>query len=569
MQKPVVCNGTEGITYIDGSVVRINRTALRLFYQDELDHCEYQSIQRADGDNTYTYSPTITSFTNDTQLSHEFIRVACYGKTGGMLATNFHALILEKNDVEDRSEKNYFKNKVTKKEQFNIVAIGVDSISRLNFIRHLPKTRDFLLRELQAVELQGYNKVADNTYVNLVPMFAGKYVEELPWDETMSYKPFDEFNFIWQNFSDSGYRTLYAEDAPTIAIFNYAKEGFHKAPADYYLRPWSLALEDHGSIWRNGRDCVGNQLETNLVLDYVKRFLYKFRAKPHFAFSFITRLTHDNINKAGLADEPYFTFFKEIKRQGLINNTVILFYSDHGMRFGDIRGTYVGKLEERLPFLYLTFPDWFAEKYPEHMKNLKLNSNRLTSPFDIYETLRDILHFDGAIRRQDVTKRGHSLFSPIPQERTCDHAAILPHWCTCHQQKTVSLNDEDIKQAAQDVVRHINRATEVSSGLCAQLRLDQILDARSILVNEKILRFQASLHDVLGRKVNYGARTEAMVTYLLTVRAQPGGGIFEATVGRSEKRSEFRIFGEISRINRYGNQGSCIKSHSLRKFCYC
>jgi len=98
--------------------------------------------------------------------------------------------------------------------------------------------------------LLGYNKVADNTYVNLVPMFAGRYVAELPWDERSSDVPFDNFTFAWNEFSSRGYRTLYAEDAPGIAIFNYNKAGFHHPPADYYLRPFSLALEDHGSMWK-------------------------------------------------------------------------------------------------------------------------------------------------------------------------------------------------------------------------------------------------------------------------------------------------------------------------------
>jgi hypothetical protein len=33
---------------------------------------------------------------------------------------------------------------------------------------------------MSAIELVGYNKVADNTFVNIVPMTAGKYVDQLP-----------------------------------------------------------------------------------------------------------------------------------------------------------------------------------------------------------------------------------------------------------------------------------------------------------------------------------------------------------------------------------------------------
>jgi len=42
---------------------------------------------------------------------------------------------------------------------FNFLTLGVDSMSRLNFARHMPRTRRFLLEELGAVELAGFNKV--------------------------------------------------------------------------------------------------------------------------------------------------------------------------------------------------------------------------------------------------------------------------------------------------------------------------------------------------------------------------------------------------------------------------
>lgn len=566
----VHCNTTPSITYIDGAYLRINRTVLKDYFKEELDFCEYQVISRPDtnSDNVYEYSKNLTVVREDILMKDEFIRIACYGISGSMLSSNFHAFIVKKNEVEQRCKKNLNRQKRTK-EFFNILVIGVDSISRLNFIRHLPQTRKFLLEELEGIELMGYNKVADNTYVNLAPMFAGKFVDELPWDESLSYKPFDEFGFIWKNFSENGYRTLYAEDAPTIAIFNYAKEGFHKAPADYYLRPWSLALEEHGSMWRHGRDCVGDKLETEQVLDYVERFVDTFKSRRHFAFSFITRLTHDNINKAGLADAPYLEFFKRIQKSGSIKDTFILFYSDHGMRFGGIRETYIGKLEERLPFIYLIFPKWFRERYPEHVKNLKTNRKRLTTPFDIYETLKDILHFDGTIRNAKVSDRGMSLFSEIPPERTCNNAGILPHWCTCHKQNYISTENEQIIQAAESLVNHINRATEDSKGLCAHLYLDRVTDARVMIANENVLSFRNSFNDVLGRRVEYGGRTEPINTYLITIRVQPGNGVFEATVGKSVEDMNFRIYGDVSRINAYNDKASCMKTHKLRKFCFC
>jgi hypothetical protein len=49
---------------------------------------------------------------------------------------------------------------------------------------------------MSAFELNGYTKVADNTFVNIVPMTTGKFVKELPWTEDMNNVPFDKYDFI-------------------------------------------------------------------------------------------------------------------------------------------------------------------------------------------------------------------------------------------------------------------------------------------------------------------------------------------------------------------------------------
>ncbi|CAG2162861.1 unnamed protein product [Oppiella nova] len=80
--------------------------------------------------------------------------------------------------------------------------------------------------------MYGYNKVADNTFVNLTPLLTGYYLEDI-WNETISKT----------DYSNRGYNTLLMEDAPDIATFNYLKIGFNEPPTDYYLRPFSLAIE--------------------------------------------------------------------------------------------------------------------------------------------------------------------------------------------------------------------------------------------------------------------------------------------------------------------------------------
>lgn len=65
-------------------------------------------------------------------------------------------------------------------------------------------------------------------------------------------------------------------------------------------------------------------------------------------------------------------------------------------RFKDVRNTQQGKLEERLPFFSFVLPTWFKHKYPKAYDNFQENAHSLTTPFDIYETLKNVLHFESA-----------------------------------------------------------------------------------------------------------------------------------------------------------------------------
>ena len=46
-------------------------------------------------------------FWDDVDIGSDFVRLACYGKEGSLMYTNFHALVFKKEDVEARSRKRF------------------------------------------------------------------------------------------------------------------------------------------------------------------------------------------------------------------------------------------------------------------------------------------------------------------------------------------------------------------------------------------------------------------------------------------------------------------------------
>lgn len=127
------------------------------------------------------------------------------------------------------------------RHKFSILLFGIDSISRLNFIRTLPKTREFVEKR-GWIELEGYNKIADNTFPNLMALLSGMHVEQLAnicynsWTDEV-----DDCPFIWKSFAKENFLTAYIEDSASMGTFNYAKYGFLNSPTDYYSRPLMTA----------------------------------------------------------------------------------------------------------------------------------------------------------------------------------------------------------------------------------------------------------------------------------------------------------------------------------------
>ena len=68
----------------------------------------------------------------------------------------------------------------------NVLILGIDSTSRSNFIRNMPKTYKALTTVLGGWDLRGYTKIDDSTFPNVMAMLTGYRVtvqdSELPVD---------------------------------------------------------------------------------------------------------------------------------------------------------------------------------------------------------------------------------------------------------------------------------------------------------------------------------------------------------------------------------------------------
>lgn len=357
----------------------------------------------------------------------------------------------------------------------------------------------------------------------------------------------DECPFIWRQLRDIGYATAYAEDEASISSFNYHKYGFLTPPVDHYLRPFALAAEKHLHVSKESglKICLGYQNYADHIYQYALDFGTQYKGKPYFGLFWTNTFSHNDISSISSMDMKMKDYIVKLNSSGILDDSLVIFFSDHGMRFGPVRQLLTGWFEERLPFIFFSFPPWFNEMYPELVNNFKTNRNRLTTPYEFHLTLKHIASLAGS--KEDIQSSGcpncQSLLEELPYNRSCADAAIDQHWCTCIPYTNSDKSLPEVREAVNTALHLINDDLKGQSK-CATLRLKKIMSAKI-------------------------AKTDKLdAHYLVTFEVYPSGAQFEATV-KKYTNNTYQLTGTISRLNEYGKQSECVHDDKLKKYCMC
>ena len=209
-----------------------------------------------------------------------------------------------------------------------------------------------------------------------------------------------------------------------------------------------------------------------------------------------------------------------------------------------------------MPMMYIVLPKLLQQKFPTLVTKLKGNQHRLTTAFDIWQTLLDIIALNND-KRQIQSGHGVSLLSEVPRGRTCMDVAVPTQYCTCeHEEEVISVNNSLAKQGAHFLVHEMNIMLKDSSELCAELKLQRIYSAITFNFNDDFKAYK--------------------LKYITT----PGLGKFDGTFkvrhqNNDDKKEEsmrkpiFYREGHITRRNSYHKQSLCVKHQIHKLYCYC
>jgi hypothetical protein len=529
--------------------------------------CDYYDIYRK-GDSTWDET-VHTGFANGSSLLGDVFRVQCRSSSGHQYR-NLHVGVVKPRNITDRLAAAESNNMGV-----DVLIYLIDSISRINFIRKLPKFYTLLTTELDAIVMEGFNIVGDGTPWSLIPITTGHFQTELH-EARKRFKNatfVDDWPLIFKDFKKAGYMTSYAEEQPQFSFFSYKLTGFKDEPVDHYLRRFeqaSVHVKKHHKPY-----CLGDTPRSLVLLKWwkEKQDTYRRISLRTFSLLFSSETSHDDYNYVQVLDEHWTRMFQDMNKQGYFNKTLVLVMGDHGRRFGPVRQTQSGKMEEKLPFLAFLAPPELRTKYPKSFVNLKKNSRKLVTPFDLHETLVNVVETNGTDGGFGSTEnRGISLFKDVPASRSCRDAWIKPHFCSCLDWEDLAVNDSAVSDGARFAIDRMNGALAASNGSCVNLTLGRVVSARRLHPNSALMAFKESKdYDNIFPDFSANAALQSVI-YQLRFVTRPNDADFEVSLDYFIALGRWTFsWDTVSRLNIYGNQPHCVLNtlHHLRAYCVC
>ena len=313
----------------------------------------------------------------------------------------------------------------TRRQKYNIVVDLYDSVGRNKFQRYLPKTFSFLNSGKKSrvnVEMKRLNIVGYNSNPNQYGFLTGH-----PWDWQHDLKRIENFEhphlarlaksmgFISALATDDCYAKLQCRgDFTKICCGDQRVLQTAQSCGD---SPAFLIDQQHAMCTRVPTD----DSAASVHFTFIQNVLYDnaLSASPKFIYGQTLKAHAAGGGTVGKFDQPL-----QRMMQNLDNDTIYIVCSDHGYH---VKNSYKN---HRNPVLWFSFPKSFVDSFPNTVQFLQKNVNALMSPFDLHETIHELMSLIAGKTFQPTSSHGESFaHTIIDAKRTCKEANIPPWWC--------------------------------------------------------------------------------------------------------------------------------------------
>ena len=184
--------------------------------------CQFMPILRNGDDFRLTRGQPLKPMLDGSSLTADAFETRCVGSDGSVHVGIYSGVAFNPAVTERCRQRPPAENKMADVEDEDILDIlifGFDSVSRLSWMRQLPETYRYIVEQLGAVIVEGYNIVGDGTPQALLPLLTGRTETELP-EARRGFKgarTVDDHPWIWRRLMrERGYATQWGEDGAAI-----------------------------------------------------------------------------------------------------------------------------------------------------------------------------------------------------------------------------------------------------------------------------------------------------------------------------------------------------------------
>ena len=176
----------------------------------------------------------------------------------------------------------------------------------------------------------------------------------------------------------------------------------------------------------NAPKCFGDQYWDDLSLDYTRQLTRRYRGRPLAAFGYAALPHSPDMSYTHHLDAPLSAALDEFLDTGLLSNSLLFLWSDHGLSYGSYFRSAAGKQEHRNPFLTIAVPKAFADRFPEYTRSLRANQPTPLTHFDLHATFLHVARLaqgrSAGTPEPPRPRRG----SPHPKSCLSDQVGALP-----------------------------------------------------------------------------------------------------------------------------------------------
>lgn len=383
------------------------------------------------------------------------------------------------NSIKDGDSKNHNIQNMKKKIKIldskldhrkNILVIYVDCISRVHFLRKMPKTASFIekfyngkSKDLESFQFFKYHNFHVVTPWGVHPMFYGRSFND--FKGTHITRHLKKLGYITGQSNNICSREMYDIEEEKVANMDFdnfdhennaifCDPNFTNIENPYtpYLGPYSIK-----------KRCLYGKNTFEYVLEYGEAFWRQYVGERRY-LKLAFQDAHEGTGEvARYLDEYLSDFLFRMYHQGLLINTSISFVSDHGNKMIGLYQLFNCEdfiKEGPLGMLFIIIPK--DEDYDRGVDNINFNKHQMISPYDLFPTLldfsgyfhiknfyKDLLvldyldsdikneikkDYENSIFNYDYFEESSSLFNKVNTDRNCDTFSydMKPLYCRCN-----------------------------------------------------------------------------------------------------------------------------------------